>query len=289
MICRVPLDACPACSYLLHGLPIPGRCPECGFKFDTETVVFKATRSWKAFIPLISITTFCCGVLASPLVTLLSLVMKPRYAALTIAGTCFATIMATISWAFFSRRRNRFVSAGPDGLLICNTGQPRLLPYATICAVAIHDTPPWIKQQGNDATISLIGVFASQHESTVFQRVISLRTSAKKVESVFEEYVTVEARTRAERSRVIAQCRRQRQLGGVLVLTGGLGAMFAASLGWMNSPLIVVATLGPVYAGIAAYLVGIYMSDPRRKKQASTRLDPTPTNPASPHSSDPPP
>lgn len=32
---------CPDCDYDLSGLPVPHRCPECGFRYDVDTIVWK--------------------------------------------------------------------------------------------------------------------------------------------------------------------------------------------------------------------------------------------------------
>ncbi len=43
---------CATCRYNLSGLPVPGRCPECGAEFDAYARVWSARRPWRGVIPL---------------------------------------------------------------------------------------------------------------------------------------------------------------------------------------------------------------------------------------------
>src|SRR4051794_32290631 len=47
------LQSCPACGYLLSGLPDRGTCPECGGAYEpTDTItLFGRTRGLRAFAP----------------------------------------------------------------------------------------------------------------------------------------------------------------------------------------------------------------------------------------------
>lgn len=44
--------SCAQCRYNLTGLPVPGRCPECGTDYDAYSRVWSARRPWRGIMPL---------------------------------------------------------------------------------------------------------------------------------------------------------------------------------------------------------------------------------------------
>ncbi len=58
------IGKCPNCGYSLVGLPLEHRCPECGFEYDRDSVLFAEPRVWwKALLAINAIALVVAGVL----------------------------------------------------------------------------------------------------------------------------------------------------------------------------------------------------------------------------------
>jgi hypothetical protein len=43
---------CPACGYILRGLPATYRCPECAFEYEADMLVLRPSGKWRVFLAI---------------------------------------------------------------------------------------------------------------------------------------------------------------------------------------------------------------------------------------------
>jgi hypothetical protein len=54
---------CPACGYILRGLPANYRCPECAFEYEADMLVLKPSGKWRVFVAIfVPIILLCIAV-----------------------------------------------------------------------------------------------------------------------------------------------------------------------------------------------------------------------------------
>lgn len=290
MICRVPLEFCPACSYLLRGLPIPGRCPECGFKFDADTLVAKPPPTWTPSLRRLVLATFIVIMLEGPIAAVL-LVTIGQHLAPVVTNIILSTILIiSLINAIAVYRQVRFAATGPDGMVVRNHRSDTTIPYADIQTAALQDSPPWIKRKGVVNVISLEAIFSNNEEAATFQRAISLRKSGQPFADVFDSAPgPTPQQGMAEPVGSTDKGDRLKQVGLILIIIGFVGSWIGSALHATNSVELKVLSLAPVPLGIAAYFVGAHVAAFRPTGHARSKVRPTPTNPSPPHSSDPPP
>jgi hypothetical protein len=102
-------------------------------------------------------------------------------------GGPIGAIMALLIWAavpvvtlwrvFSAHRKGRFAAVRREGLFVRNLGEMITLPWADCSMVALNDIQPWLKRRGEDQTISLRGLFDSNSEKKIFERVVAAARS----------------------------------------------------------------------------------------------------------------
>lgn len=289
MICRVPLESCPACSYLLRGLPIPGRCPECGFKFDADTLVAKPPPTWTPALRRLVFAIFIVMMLEGPTAAVLSVAIGQRLAPVVTTVIASAVMIISLIKAITVYRQDRFAATGPDGMVVRNHRSDITIPYADIQTAALQDSPPWIKQAGIVNVIPLEAIFSNKDEATTFQRAISLRKSGRTFADALDSAGGSTIQGVAGPVGSTDKGDRLKQIGLILIIIGFVGSWIVSALHAAKSVEFRVLSIVPVPLGIATYFVGAYRSAFRPTGHADLRARPTPANPESPHSSDPPP
>lgn len=108
------LKRCPVCGYLLRGLPAAHRCPECAFRYDEHTTVWRPTSFRKHFGTLPTVV----AVFAIPVAILKMVLSSPRARGFwTDAEMAIVwTTLLALGIAVF--RKGPFVAVAPDGLFM---------------------------------------------------------------------------------------------------------------------------------------------------------------------------
>ena len=97
------LAKCPVCSYDLTGLPATHRCPECGFAYDQQTLVWRSGKAPRMWVLLGGVAC----------VIGISALMNARF----LKGALFAGIGGSMAYLWHATRRERFVALGPNQLV----------------------------------------------------------------------------------------------------------------------------------------------------------------------------
>lgn len=176
MILRPPLANCPVCNYSLQGLPASHRCPECGFEYDEQTVVFKPKTPWKT----------CASLLGSEFFVFYFIGVNAMSTAYRMAGPIastgilvfFAALpIGTVWWIFRAHRKGRFAAIRRDAIRLRNFEGMIMLPWPDCSMVALNDIQPWLKRRNVDQAISLRGMFDTKAERNAFERVVAAARS----------------------------------------------------------------------------------------------------------------
>lgn len=176
MILRPPLVNCPVCKYSLQGLPVAHRCPECGFEYDEQTVVFKPKTPWKTCASLLGSQFFAFYFFGFNAMAMAYRMAGP-IASMGILMFFAALPIGTVWWVFRAHRKGRFAAIRRDAIWVRNFEGMVTLPWPDCSMVALSDIQPWIKRRGVDQEISLRGLFDSEVERKVFERVVAAARS----------------------------------------------------------------------------------------------------------------
>lgn len=169
------LSNCPVCEYPLTGLPVPHRCPECGFAYDTMTRVWNSTRS------LSSIRLPATIVLLAAIVSWNWGPLSKRPLSMAV---CEGVVLFWVAWIIrFSviARIRRFVALGPTGIALRLAWQPpRLIPWSEIrgyrrSSAVGRDFVSLVLM--NNSSVELSGVLFSQSATDGFVHAFRQRQS----------------------------------------------------------------------------------------------------------------
>jgi hypothetical protein len=121
------LSHCPICEYPLTGLPVPHRCPECGYAYDTMSRVWISTRSL-SLIRLPATTVL--------LAAIVSWNWGPLSKRPLSMAVCEGVLLFWAAWIIrfiVTAKIRSFVSLGPAGVALRLGWQPpRVVPWSEI-------------------------------------------------------------------------------------------------------------------------------------------------------------
>ncbi len=117
------LEQCPDCGYSLIGLPDQGRCPECGFMFDKQTIVLYGSRD-STSSPGWSARGLPPDIAPIGFVVLIAMVVCfMATTALGVWGTIPLILLAFLAWQVFRwARRTPQNLPGPIQMRLCPDG-----------------------------------------------------------------------------------------------------------------------------------------------------------------------
>jgi hypothetical protein len=183
-----PQDRCLECDYLLDGLPMPYRCPECGLAYDNETLVFRPKKlGWLyattalILVIIVRLAFLYWNLLVSRLGTLLSVIFISLCAIVALIRA-YRSIRRVIN-------REQFVALTKQAVVAKTAkGGKQTLNFDQIAFVSIVDEHPWVQakenRQGSSVAVStpmkinLKGIFDNTEEMRVFKRVAEERRAA---------------------------------------------------------------------------------------------------------------
>lgn len=117
----LPVEFCPRCAYIVHGLPAEHRCPECGLSIDRRWHVFcgrpptrHGRRIWKRILILVLGGLICLAI---------SFVLFPVRLNLTLhelqfLTTVLAVVAASTLFDCLIPRTYSLVGVGPRGIFV---------------------------------------------------------------------------------------------------------------------------------------------------------------------------
>jgi hypothetical protein len=105
-----PITHCPVCRYDLTGLPAEHRCPECGFRYDETTYVWRMSVIPRWVLVLVAVLVFfiLLGRLVPPLMS--------RYALNYREASVVAALLSAIVLLVGAYALRGFVAVGREGL-----------------------------------------------------------------------------------------------------------------------------------------------------------------------------
>lgn len=132
------LDRCPQCQYSFEGLPAEGRCPECGLRYDRESIAWRPRfgRTWVIFL------SFGLLVLMAHVLLILHGYSRGPLL-LTLANVAIASLLFRLAAQqyWLVRRSMLVVAVMTDGVFIRSaTRGPRLFPWPTITRISRNQT-----------------------------------------------------------------------------------------------------------------------------------------------------
>lgn len=160
------LERCPRCHYSLAGLPQDHTCPECGLRYDGESVVYTRRRNRKALIGLAAVVIGSPGMIA--VYTTIPLVPQPWGSVLYLL---LGAYVITLGWLIWYFRRvyhcGSIAAITAEGLLLRQESRAiEMIPWAAIlrCERSPGLRAAVLHFQERRATRAVSGVFRSGEE-----------------------------------------------------------------------------------------------------------------------------
>lgn len=252
MILRPPLASCPVCKYSLQGLPAAHRCPECGFEYNEQTVVFKPSTPWKTCVSLLGTQFFIFYFVGFNAMAMAYRIAGP-IASIGILAAFAALPGLTVWWVVHAHRRGRFAAIRHDALVVRNFDDLERIPWPECSMVAVNDIQPWLKRKGQDRTISLRGFFDSDVERKMFGQVVSAARSGGDFVAVIAPQSTSETPVSGDRGTLIRV--------GVSIMVLGILLMIGNVMFGPGRFSVVCVGVSIFWAGAIVALVGHWRSD----------------------------
>jgi hypothetical protein len=161
-------DPCPVCARPLAELPAPNRCPECGFNYDADTLVWRSTETWRRVTAVYTayglIGGLICAVLYRfgfdeapyPALPLLLALLVPA------AGLFLRRLIS-------GRITGRFVALTPGGVLVGTRPTPQLVPWDDVDRLTEPRGVPKLQRKSSETVIPLDDIFVSAEDLAAFR------------------------------------------------------------------------------------------------------------------------
>lgn len=264
VICHPPIDACPNCSYALHGLPEAHRCPECAFEYDEATIVFKPSRPWMTYVGTLGFAALLIY-FYGPMVFGLTVGALGQTGGTFVSFTVLAAPLVILAWRI--RRANqigRFAALTKSGLFVRNMGGLTQVAWDDISLVAINDIRPWLKRHSSEQVIGLHGILSTREEKRSFLEAVSRGRSGQppgiRVDPTAEDAGATKGQTFGT-SRFV---NRLTSAGGVILLISGVLFILAAITAHPRIQASATVAAGAAWIGIILLLTGIWRSDKKK-------------------------
>lgn len=264
MICYPPIDACPNCSYALHGLPEAHRCPECAFEYDEATIVFKPSRPWMTYVGTLGFAALMVYFYGGMVFGLLVGAIGPTGGTFVTVGVLAAPLVI-LGWRI--RRANqigRFAALTKSGLFVRNMGGLTLVAWDDISLVAVHDIRPWLKRRSSEKIIGLHGILSTREEKQSFMEAVSRGRSGQPPGIRVDASAQVNVASRKQTLGTLRFVNRLTSAGGVILLISGILFTLAAITTHPRNQTSATAAAGAAWIGIILLLTGIWRSDRRK-------------------------
>jgi hypothetical protein len=264
VICHPPIDACPNCSYALHGLPQAHRCPECAFEYDEATIVFKPSRPWMTYVGTLGFAAILIY-FYGPMVYGLTVGALGQTGGAFVSLAILAAPLVILAWRI--RRANqigRFAALTKAGLFVRNIGGLTQVAWDDISLVAIHDIRPWLKRRSSEQVIGLHGILSTREEKTSFMDAVS-RGRAGQPPGIRGDALPEDAgATRGQTIGTFRIVNRLTSAGGVILLISGVLFTLAAITTHPRNQASATTASVAAWIGIILLLTGIWRSDQRK-------------------------
>ncbi|HKQ46601.1 MAG TPA: hypothetical protein VJZ71_00865 [Phycisphaerae bacterium] len=162
----------------------------------------------------------------------------------------------TIWWVVHAHRRGRFAAIRHDALFVRNFDELERIPWPECSMVALDDIQPWLKQKGQDRTVSLRGFFDSDVERKLFGQVISaVRSGGDFVDVIAQQSMSekLSSPAKGDRTTLIRV--------GVSIMVFGVLLMIGNVMFGPGRFSLVCVGVSIFWAGAIAALIGYWRSD----------------------------
>ena len=162
------LETCPDCGCDLRGLPLPGRCPECGFEYDQHTRVWRSSRPWQRHALVYFVIGTAIGLLLAIIYRLVrGHVPYPVFPLLF--GLVYAAGGLLIRRVLTGRLSGRFVAVTPKGILVGTRGRSSLIAWDDVDRVSQPKGVPKIQRHSSGVPVALEDVFEKPEDVAAFR------------------------------------------------------------------------------------------------------------------------
>lgn len=149
MAAQVP-DTCPVCGYPLAALPPPRACPECSFRYDGQTSIWRAPSALRAHLHTLTLVGLLLELVLLPAIIFVAL----NVAALGIIPlllVALAPLALCYAWLGYAMARSRrvglpFAAVTPDGVWSRAVFRAYLLPWSDVTHA--RRVGPWVRVAG---------------------------------------------------------------------------------------------------------------------------------------------
>ncbi len=264
VICHPPIDACPNCSYALHGLPEAHRCPECAFEYDEATIVFRPSRPWMTYVGTLGFAAILIY-FYGPMVYGLTVGALGQTGGTFVTLAVLAAPLVFLAWRI--RRANqigRFAALTKGGLFVRNMGELTQVAWDDISLVAISDIRPWLRRRSSEQVIGLHGILSTREEKKSFLEAVSRGRSGQPPGIRLDAPPEHAGATKGQSIGTFRFVNRLTSAGGVILLISGILFTLAAITTHPRNQASATAAGGAAWIGIILLLTGIWRSDKKR-------------------------